>query len=83
MCGESRTHGVNGGKIWRLYQRVTYPYYFEAAGIEKGVADGITLTVHSYGKDTSVAKKLQYENPELYANLAERSETITALNIYY
>lgn len=57
--------------------------YFEAAGIEKGVADGITLTVRSYGKDTSVAKKLQYENPELYANLAERSETITALNIYY
>ena len=26
MCGESRTHGVNGGKIWRLYQRITYPY---------------------------------------------------------
>lgn len=57
--------------------------YFEAAGIQKGVADGITMTVHSYGKDTSVAKKLKSENPELYTNLAERSETITALNIYF
>ncbi|MDD3466559.1 MAG: hypothetical protein PHE67_05345 [Campylobacterales bacterium] len=57
--------------------------YFEAAGIEKGVADGITLTIRSYGKDTSVAKNLKYENPELYENLAERSETITALNIYF
>lgn len=57
--------------------------YFEAAGIEKGIADDITLTVCSYGKDTSVAKKLKYENPELYENLAVRSETITALNIYF
>ncbi len=26
MCGESRTHGVERGKTWRLYQRVTYRY---------------------------------------------------------
>ena len=30
MCGESRMHGVNGGKSWRSYQRFTYPYQREA-----------------------------------------------------
>ncbi|WP_260682141.1 cupin domain-containing protein, partial [Enterococcus faecium] len=25
-CGESRTYGVERGKIWRLYQRITYRY---------------------------------------------------------
>ena len=26
MCGESCTHGVEPGKSWRLYQRLTYGY---------------------------------------------------------
>ena len=29
MCGESRTHGVEQGKTWRLHQRVTYRYYLQ------------------------------------------------------
>lgn len=28
MCGESRTHGVDWGKSWRCYQRLTYQYSF-------------------------------------------------------
>ena len=26
ICGESCTHGVEPGKSWRLYQRLTYGY---------------------------------------------------------
>ena len=26
MCDESGMHGVERGKIWRLYQRITYRY---------------------------------------------------------
>ena len=31
MCGESRKHGVEWGKTWRLLQRVTYHYEIELA----------------------------------------------------
>ena len=34
MCDESRMHGVNGGKSWRLYQRFTYPYLLVYSALE-------------------------------------------------
>jgi CRISPR-associated exonuclease Cas4 len=56
--------------------------FFEAAGIKKGTANGVTMTLSVYGKDIAVANNLKVENFELYSKYAERVEGITALRIY-
>ena len=39
MCGENRTHGVERGKSWRLFQRLTYRYN----GKNQGKAKTMTI----------------------------------------
>lgn len=46
MCGESCMHGVERGKIWRLYQKITYRYQVQkrmVIGIIRIVLSGIIL----------------------------------------
>lgn len=56
--------------------------FFQAAGIQKGTANGITMTLSVYGKDIAVANNLKADNLALYNSYAERVEGITALRIY-
>ena len=37
VCGESRTHGVEQGKIQRLFQRITYCYNKRLLNAPSGV----------------------------------------------
>ena len=67
MCGESRTHGVNGGKIWRLYQRVTYPYttVAQVAVIKKMIVIAHALYVNNCAYDAVFYKKQCGVNREI------------------
>ena len=51
MCGESRMHGVEWGKTWRLFQRVTYHYWkSDSAAVDAGWAKaGITCVTKPAG----------------------------------
>ena len=45
MCGESCMHGVERGKIRRLYQRITYRYLVQMLMVNKEAQQNRTRTV--------------------------------------
>ena len=59
MCGESCMHGVERGKIRRLYQRITYRYRVQMLMCGKVTNDNLIDSSH-YFRNTDQYEKLMW-----------------------
>ena len=67
MCGESRMHGVNGGKTRpdRLDEgRVTYPYFLGLRNLTV-IRDALDLIEENHGVRLNLSK-MEYDDPKVY-----------------